>query len=92
MTSVVVRRFISVYKYVGRGICSVYFKIVAVCNGQICLLDCLSVMTGAAVVVITAILTVYGIPGVRQAHAFKIACYLCGQCGIFSKCPALIKI
>ena len=92
VTAIVVSKLLTVKIYVRRGVCAIDFKVVAVCNGQICLLYCLNIVTCATVVVVTAVLTVKGIPGVRQANAFKIACYLCGQGGIFSKCPALIKI
>ena len=93
VTAVVVREKLAVKVSVCGGVSSVYLKKIAVCLGKLRLVKSLCIVAGAAVVIVTAVLTVGRVPGVRKIHRLPARRHFCGDLGSrLRKRPICVKI
>ena len=90
ISTVVMRKTLAVHIHVGRGIRTVYLKIVFFCFREQVGAEHLSVKASATEIVVSAVLTVGRIPSMRNRDGFS---YLCGAyLGYsFEKLPIIVK-
>ena len=69
---------------VGRGVCASDFKVVTLGFGKVGFNKLLGVKAGASVVIVSAVLTVDSIPGVRQIDSLPALADFRGNCGSVS--------
>ena len=90
VTAIVVSELFAANVNVGRGIGAAQLKVVEVCSRQVSLVQGLAVNAVATEVVVAAIHTVNGIPGVGQVYAFALENGNIGA--IFNKQPILVQV
>ena len=91
VTAIVVSQVLTVQIHISGGVGTIDFQVVALCRRQVCLGDGLCVVSGAAPVVVAAVLTVYSIPAVGDVDCFPVGTQRFGDCGCFlGEEPALV--
>ena len=93
IAAVVLSEQLAVEVDLGRGVGTLYLKIVPVGSRQVGLVEAFGIVGGAAIVIVVAVLSVDSVPGMRQVDKVPLARYL-GRQSIGELCerPFLIKI
>ena len=85
-------KLLTVNVYVCGGVCARDIKVVAVALGKLTLLNSLYVNAGAAEIIVSAVLAVDSVPGVRNVNALPIGWECSRDIGGLVKEPTLVNV
>ena len=84
IAAVVVSEVLAAYVYVSGGVCASYLEIILLCLGKVHFIELFCIEAGAAIVVISAVLTVNGIPRMGEIDKIPVRGDLGGDSVVLS--------